>query len=82
MPMSIMIGMFIGIALGIVFNNYALGLAIGAGSGVSIGSALQQKYGKKIKMTKALKDRKWRLTIMSVITLISGIIVLALFLFV
>lgn len=81
MGYGIGIGMAIGVSIGLALGNMAFGPSIGVAIGVALGKALQDKYGKKIKMTTELRARNMRLVTLGAITLVLGIIVLALFLY-
>ena len=43
--LGLTIGAGLGVALGLVFDNLALGIAIGAGMGMAVGAGLSQRAG-------------------------------------
>jgi hypothetical protein len=58
--MSMSIGAGFGVALGLVFDNLALGIALGAGFGMAIGAALEQRNKDKIRPLTAQEQRLQR----------------------
>lgn len=73
MLIGVALGIPLGLPLGLALDNIAIGIPMGLAIGLSIGIALQEKYGKMIKLTKELKKQMIWGTIAGTMTLIAGL---------